>query len=174
MNLEEILDSIPQYAVDIKLNIKALLNSSVLNKKQVGIIFIASAFACKNKSLTASLIEHFKNDLTETEVDAAKISASLMSMNNIYYRFTHVISNNNYAKLPVGLRMNMMSEAKHGIEKIDFELASTAVSAINGCGMCMDSHEKTLIKHSVEEVKIQEAVKIASVVNALSAVLLNL
>lgn len=174
MKIEEILETLPDYAVDIKLNAKNLLNSTVLSKKQLGIIFIASSFGAKNKALTESFIQHFSDVLNETEVNAAKISATLMSMNNIYYRFIHLTSNHNYGKMPAGLRMNSLAESKHGIEKVDFELASIAVSAINGCGMCMDSHEKILIKHNVEEVKVQEAVKIASVVHALSAVLINL
>ena len=101
------------------------------------------------------------------EINAAKISGTLMSMTNIYYRFTHLVSNEEYSKMPAGLRMNAMSPAKHGIEAIDFELASTAVSALNGCGMCMYSHEKILKKHGVESNKIQETVKIASTVHAL-------
>lgn len=174
MSIEEILESLPDYAVDIKINAKNLLGTSVLTKKQAGIIFIASSFGAKNKTLTESIIEHFKGELTDVEINAAKIAASLMSMNNIYYRFIHLTANHNYGKMPAGLRMNSMAPAKHGIEVIDFELASIAVSAINGCGMCMDSHEKTLIKHEVAEAKIQEAIKIASVINALSAVLINL
>lgn len=167
MNLEQFLDTLPEFAVDIKLNAKNFLNTTVLSKKQMLIILTACAFAGKNKQFLEIALETAKNDLTEVEINAAKISSTLMSMTNIYYRFTHLVSNEEYAKMPAGLRMNAMSPAKHGIEAIDFELASTAVSALNGCGMCMDSHEKTLKKHGVESNKIQETVKIASIVHAL-------
>ena len=75
-------------------------------------------------------------------------------------------SEKSYSSMPAGLRMNVISS--HGIDKIDFELASIAVSAINGCGMCIDSHEKTLKTHGVSAEKVQYSVKIASVMNSLS------
>jgi alkyl hydroperoxide reductase subunit D len=87
-------------------------------------------------------------------------------MNNIYYRFTHLVGDPEYATLRAGLRMNVM--ANPGCDKIDFELASLAVSAINGCGMCMESHEKTLKKHNVPAVAIQSAARIAAVLHAVA------
>ena len=87
-------------------------------------------------------------------------------MNNIYYRFTHLVSDAEYAKLPARLRMNVM--ANPGIDKIDFELCSIAVSAIKGCGMCVDSHEKTLRQHGVSLQTVQSAVRIASVLQAVA------
>jgi alkyl hydroperoxide reductase subunit D len=92
-----------------------------------------------------------------------------MAMNNVYYRFTHLVGDSEYQTLRAGLRMNAMSNP--GCDKIDFELCSLAVSAINGCGMCMDSHEKTLRKHGVTAQAIQSAVRIAAVVNAVAVTL---
>ena len=171
MKLQELIEELPSFAVDIKLNAKNLLSSTILSKKQVMIIFVASAFASRNKNLLEATLEMAQEDLTEAEITGAKIASTLMSMTNIYYRFTHLVENEEYSKMPAGLRMNSMSPSKHGLDQIDFELASTAVSALNGCGMCMDSHEKNLKKHGVEASKVQEAVKIASIVNALSAIL---
>jgi alkyl hydroperoxide reductase subunit D len=65
-----------------------------------------------------------------------------------------------------GVRMNVM--ANPGCDKLDFELASLAVSAVNGCGMCMESHEKTLQKHGVTAQAIQSAVRIAAVLHAVA------
>jgi len=87
-------------------------------------------------------------------------------MNNIYYRFTHLVEDPEYQTLRASLRMNVM--ANPGCGKIDFELASLAVSAINGCGKCVDSHEKTLRKHEVPALAIQSAVRIASVIHAVA------
>ena len=170
MNIEQFLDQLPEYAVDIKINTKNLLNATVLSKKQVLIIFTACAFAVKNKDFFNIVKETTQLDLTPVEIDGAKIAATMMSMNNIYYRFVHLVSNDEYYRMPLGLRMNGISPSKHGIDPIDFEFASIAVSSINGCGMCMDSHEKTLKKHGVESIKIQEAIKIAAVVYALCVV----
>ena len=55
-----------------------------------------------------------------------------------------------------------------GIEKVDFELFSLAVSAINGCGMCIDAHEKVLQAAGVSLDTIQTAVRIAAVVHAIA------
>ena len=73
---------------------------------------------------------------------AARAAASIMAMNNIYYRFTHLASAPDYKTLPARLRMNVIG--KPGVDKADFELWCLAVSAINGCGVCIDSHEKIL------------------------------
>ena len=91
-----------------------------------------------------------------------------MAMNNVYYRFLHLTSDHEYRKLPVKLRMNIMS--KPGVEKLDFELYSMAVSAINGCGSCMSAHAKVLTEHGLSRVTVQHAVRIAAVIQALSQV----
>jgi alkyl hydroperoxide reductase subunit D len=100
------------------------------------------------------------------EIDAAKSSASIMAMNNIYYRFTHLISDKDYGKMPARLRMNII--ANPGISKDDFELNCLAVSAINGCGLCIESHTQELIKAGISKLGIQSAIRIASVLNAVA------
>jgi alkyl hydroperoxide reductase subunit D len=92
-----------------------------------------------------------------------------MGMNNVYYRALHLLSNPEYRTLPARLRMNVI--ANPGVDKADFELWCTAVSAVNGCGMCLDSHEAELKKHGVPVLNIQAALRIAAVVNAVSRVL---
>jgi alkyl hydroperoxide reductase subunit D len=96
-------------------------------------------------------------------------AAAIMGMNNVYYRFTHLVSAEDYKTLPAKLRMNVM--ARPGVDKVDFELWSLAVSAINGCGMCMDSHEKVLRESGVEADAIQAAVRIAATVHAIAVTL---
>jgi alkyl hydroperoxide reductase subunit D len=87
-----------------------------------------------------------------------------MAMNNIYYRFVHLVSDKSFASLPAKLRMNII--ANPGIDKLDFELSCLAVSAINGCGMCIDAHAKTLEQAGISKLAIQSAVRIAAVLNA--------
>jgi len=100
---------------------------------------------------------------------AAKAAAAIMGMNNVYYRFIHLSKNKEYGTLPARLRMNLL--ANPGVDKADFELWSLAVSAVNGCGLCIDSHEAELRKHGLTSVQIQAAVRIAAVVNAVAQVL---
>jgi lipoyl-dependent peroxiredoxin subunit D len=106
--------------------------------------------------------------LTPEAANAARAAAAVMAMNNVYYRFVHLASNEQYGTMPAKLRMNFI--ASHGIAKDDFELFSLAVSAMNGCGMCIDSHERVLLEHGVKSDVIQSAVRIAAVIKALATV----
>jgi alkyl hydroperoxide reductase subunit D len=106
--------------------------------------------------------------LSDQVADAARGAAALMAMNNVYYRFIHLVANPEYGKLPARLRMNFIGS--HGIDKAEFELMSLAVSAMNGCGMCIDSHERILLEHGVKNEVIQSAVRVAAVMKAIATV----
>ena len=101
-------------------------------------------------------------------LEAAKAAAAIMGMNNIFYRFHHLTSNEKYATLPARLRMNAIRS--HGIAQEDFELWCIAVSAINGCGKCVESHERVVREKGMSEEQIMAAIRIAAVVHALAAV----
>jgi alkyl hydroperoxide reductase subunit D len=172
MSIEQITAQIPDYAKDLRLNHQSVLSESGapgLGAKQIAIIALASAIAARHAPLVDAIRERAAEVLGADEIDGARAAAAIMAMNNVYYRFTHLVGNEEYATMRAGLRMNVM--ARPGIEKIDFELASLAVSAINGCGMCMDSHEKTLAKHEVGAQAIQSAVRIAAVIHGVAVTL---
>ncbi len=168
MTLEQLLNSLPEYAKDIKINLKNVLDveRSRLSPKQIAIVSLACAITTKNKEIIAAIEENAKLVLDEKEFNAAKGSSVIMGMNNIYYRFTHLVSNKAYEAMSPALRMQII--ANHGIDKLDFELSCLAVSSINGCGACIDSHESVLKKEGFDEAKIQDAIKIAAVINATS------
>ena len=167
MNLETLLDSVPGYAKDLKLNFSTVVGQQTdLTAEQAWGTVIASAYASGNAELLRAVIEEGSQKVSTQVIDAAKGAASIMGMNNIYYRFLHLTSNEKYRTMLARLRMNIMRQ--HGVEHVDFELWCTAVSAINGCGACVDSHEKTLRDKGLEEEKILAAVRIASVVHALA------
>ena len=169
MNLDDIKGRLPDYAKDLRLNLDSVLSESGspgLNAKQIAIIALASAIASRHEPLTSVIATHVTGTLSEAEANGARAAAAIMAMNNIYYRFTHLVGNEEYATLRAGLRMNVI--ANPGCEKVDFELASLAVSAINGCGMCMESHEKTLRKHNVSASAMQSAARIAAVMHAVA------
>jgi alkyl hydroperoxide reductase subunit D len=170
MSLEILLDSIPAYAKDLKLNFSTVVSQQTeLTPHQAWGTVLASAYAAGNGELLRAALEHASQYLSEAQVEAAKGAAAIMGMNNIYYRFLHLTSNEKYKTIPARLRMNIIRT--HGVDHVDFELWCTAVSAINGCGVCVDSHEKTLREKGVEEEKILAAVRIASVVHALAKTL---
>lgn len=169
MSLQALRDRLPEYAKDIKLNLGALAGETVLSEKQRAGTFIASALGARNPEVAAAILAEFAPRLDAKELAAARAAAAVMAMNNVYYRFLHLVENEEYGKLPAKLRMNAI--ATHGIPKADFELWCLAVSAINGCGMCLSSHEKVVRKDGMTAEQVQAAVRIAAVVNAAAAVL---
>jgi len=172
MNIEQIRDALPDYARDLKLNLGSVLTPSGapgLNDKQIWSIALASAIAARNTGFARSIETQSRAHLADVEVDGAKAAAAIMAMNNIYYRFLHLVEDNEYQTMPARLRMNVI--ANHGIDKLDFELISLAVSAVNGCGLCVTSHEKKLRQHEVSREAIQSAVRIAATVHAVAVTL---
>ncbi|MBX7249452.1 MAG: carboxymuconolactone decarboxylase family protein [Caulobacteraceae bacterium] len=168
MNLDALRELIPSYAKDLSLNLGSLASDASLSAEQLQGCFLASAWAVGEPS-TVRAIEAAVTDLSAEAREAAKAAAAIMGMNNVYYRSLHLLHNQEYRTLPARLRMNILGNP--GAPKLDFELWSTAVSAINGCGACLDAHEGELRKHGATNVQIQTALRIAAVVNAVSAVL---
>lgn len=170
MSLDALRESLPAYAKDLSLNLSSLANETVLSDQQKWGAFVASAYAVGAPAVVRA-VEAAADaaGLSPEAKTAAKAAAAIMGMNNVYYRSLHLISNPEYRTMPARLRMNVL--ANPGVEKADFELWATAVSAINGCGMCLDSHEAELKKHGVPAQNIQTAIRIAAVVNAVSRVI---
>ena len=168
MSIDTIRDLLPDYAKDISLNLGSLASETVLNDQQKWGCFLASAHAIGVAPVVRAIEAQAATILTPEAMKAAKAAAAIMGMNNIYYRSLHLMKNHEYTTLPARLRMNII--ANPGIEKLDFELWSVAVSAINGCGACMDAHEGELRKHGVPNLQVQAALRIGSVVYAASRI----
>ncbi len=169
MSIDALRDLIPAYAKDMSLNLSTLVNETTLSDQQKWGAFLASAYAVGVPQVVQNIeAAAAAAGLTAEAATAAKGAAAIMGMNNVYYRALHLMHNKEYETLRAGLRMNLL--ANPGVAKVDFELWSFAVSAINGCGLCMDSHEKVLRGHDVSATQVQAALRIAATVNAISAV----
>ena len=168
MSLDALREAIPAYAKDISLNLSSLANETVLDEQQKWGCFLASAHAVGTPAVIRAIEAQAATVLSPEAMNAAKSAAAIMGMNNVYYRSLHLVKNAEYQTLPARLRMNVL--ASPGAPKIDFELWSTAVSAINGCGACLDAHEGELRKHGASAVQVQAALRIGAVVNAASRV----
>jgi alkyl hydroperoxide reductase subunit D len=169
MSLETLKTEIPDYAKDLKLNLSSLARETVLDDQKKWGTFLASAHALGVPAVVRAIGAEVADKLSPEAMSGAKSAAAIMGMNNVYYRFVHLSSAKDYKTLPAKLRMNVI--ANPGVDKADFELWSLAVSAINGCGACIDSHEAELRRHGVSAEQIQTAVRIASTINAIAAVL---
>ena len=168
MSLKEFAETLPDFAKDLRLNVGSLLNEQSLgNERKLGLL-LACAHGTGYRPLVAASEAEVEGKLSAEAANAARAAAAVMAMNNVYYRFVHLAANPVYGTLPAKLRMNVI--ANPGIDKADFELFSLAVSAMNGCGMCIDSHERILIQHGVKPETIQTAARVAAVMKAVATV----
>ncbi len=170
--LDTLRDALPDYARDLKLNLGTVLTPAGapgLTEKQIWAVALSSAIASRNVTLARAIEQLAAPYLGASEVSAARAAAAIMGMNNIYYRFLHLVEDPEYKQLPARLRMNVI--AQPGAGRVDFELCSLAVSAINGCGTCVASHERQIRQHGLTREAVQSAVRIASVIHAVAGVL---
>lgn len=167
MTLQDIRSNLGDYAKDIKLNLGKVMEEDGapgLTQVQIHSIALAAAYATRQPDLIAGIEAETSATLSETQVTAAQAAATIMAMNNIYYRFTHMVGDKDYASMPAGLRMNVIGNP--GIEKVDFELMCLGVSAMNGCGACMESHAHEVVKAGIAKQGVQSTIRIASVIQA--------
>jgi alkyl hydroperoxide reductase subunit D len=171
MTMEDLIGGLPAYAKDMKLNYSSLVKQNTeLTPQQLWGSVVAAAIATRNPELTAAAIaEAEAAGLSAQVLDAVKAAAAIMGMNNIYYRFHHLTSNEKYATLPARLRMNALRG--HSVDAVDFELWCLVVSAVNACGKCVNSHEHVLREKGATEELINAAIRVTAVVHAIGVVL---
>ena len=169
MSLDALKDRLPAYAKDIKLNLSSVMTSTSLTAQQVAGISLAAAFAGRNATVIREIHDEVAGRLSEEALAAAKAAAAIMGMNNIYYRSVHLLSNKEYQTMPANLRMQVIGNP--GVDKLDFELWSLAVSAVNGCGQCLESHEREVLSKGASKAGVQDTLRIAAVIHAAAALL---
>jgi lipoyl-dependent peroxiredoxin subunit D len=162
--VEAVRATIPEPARDIRLNLQSVFEQGSLTTAQRWGVAIASAVAARNPRLTDALIADARGKVDASVIEDALAAASLMAMNNVYYRFRHMIGKESYSQMPARLRMQRI--AKPAMNKPDFELFCLAVSAINGCEMCVRSHEHAVIEGKLSEEQVHDAVRLAATINA--------
>lgn len=171
MSIEALRDQLPAYAKDIGANLAVLAGETVLTDQAKWGCFVASACAIgEPQTLRAINAAAREAGLSSEAFEAARTAAAIMAMNNIYFRALHLMEAPEYRSLPSRLRMNRLAHHP-GVETVDYELWCMAVSALNGCGACLDSHEAELRERGAQPVEVQAALRIAAVVNAAGRVL---
>lgn len=162
--LDTLREQFPEAARDIKLNLQAVLTDGPLSPQQRWGVAVASAAASRNERLLQAVLADAKQLVEAPVIDDALAAAALMAMNNVYYRFRHLVGKPSYSALRAGLRMNRL--AKPATNKVDLELFSLAVSAINGCENCIQAHEKVVVEGGLTEEQVNHAIRIAATVQA--------
>ena len=169
MSIESLKARLPDYAKDLKLNLGTVLTAPGLTQRQAWGTALASAIAARNPEVIAAIESEAGRHLDPTALNAVRAAAAIMAMTNIYYRFTHLVSAKDYASMPAKLRMTVI--ANPGVDAVDFELWSLAVSAINGCGQCIDAHERQVTAKGASRETVQNVIRIAAVIHAIAVTL---
>ena len=170
--LEALRARIPDSARDTKLNLQGVLqpSTSTLSPAQRWGVAVASAVAARHRELRDAVVAEARREgIAAAVIEDALAAASLMAMNNVYYRFRHLVEKPVYGEKPARLRMNRL--VKPAGAKVDFELFALAVSAINGCGTCMASHEQVVTAGGVTTDQVHDAIRIAATINAAAVAL---
>ena len=167
--MEKLYALFPDYARDIKLNLQNVLKQEELTPQQIWGTAVACAMAARDAQLTEAIFSEAKQHLSPEALHGAKAAAAIMGMNNVFYRFQHLSGNERFAQIPARLRMQAIRS--HGTDPIDFELWCLAVSAVNGCGKCIEAHEAVLKQKGITEEVMLASIRIASVINAAACVL---
>jgi alkyl hydroperoxide reductase subunit D len=162
--VDTLRDALPDLARDIKLNLQAVLGGGSLTAALRWGVAGAPAPPSRNPRLRDAVIEDARREVPEAVIEDGLAAAALMAMNNVYYRFRHLVGKPAYGEKPARLRMNRL--VKPATSKTDFELFSLAVSAINGCETCMKSHEAVVVEGGLTEDQVHDAVRVAATVHA--------
>jgi alkyl hydroperoxide reductase subunit D len=168
-SLESLRESLPDAARDLKIGLQTVLGAESLTPPQRWGVALASAYAARNPALRdAVLADARAAGIDEAVIDDARAAALLMGMNNVFYRSKHMLGEA-YERKPARLRMQRIVQPKG--EKLDFELMALAVSAINGCDVCLNAHEKTVREGGLTDDAVIDAVRIAAVVHGVAVAL---
>lgn len=167
--LDQIADK-SRYIKDLKINVSNFLNTKNLNKKEALLIALATAVNDKSAVLQEGLLDLAKQEgASEEEVAEIYAAVSLLNVNNVFYRFRHFTGNEYYNNTPAGIKMSVMMNPVLGKEF--FELVSLVISALNGCELCVNSHDDSVKKHGASEERIYEAIRLGAVIRGLTVVL---
>ena len=161
MSIDNLKEALPEYAKDLKLNLGSISRTTVLNDEQLWGTLLATAAATRNATVLKEIADEAADNLSAEAYNAALGAASIMGMNNVFYRGRGFLGGK-YDDLRPGLRMNIIGNP--GVEKAHFELWSLAVSAVNGCEHCVASHEAVVREAGLDRDVVFEALKTASIV----------
>ncbi len=168
--LRRITNSESRYAKDLKANLQQALKNNELSPKESAFIGLSvSVNDRSNAGIDVFTALSKKHGATNDEITEVYSCTSLLAMNNVFYKFRHMVDKEFYSKSPAGIKMSVVGKPVLGKEF--FELLSLVVSALNGCEQCIKSHENSILKHGCSEARVYEAIKSASIFRGLIVLL---
>ncbi len=168
-NIDALRESLPDHARDLRMNLSSVLAESSLTEGQRWGVAVASAAASRRRDLLDAVVADARAAAGDAVVEDGLAASALMAMNNVFYRFRHMVGKDGYGQLPARLRMNRL--AKPATTRVDLELFSLAASAIHGCEVCVKSHERAVLEGGLSEQNVHDAVRIAAVVHGVAVTL---
>ena len=168
-SLEDLRNSLPEVAKDIRVNLQTVLDVATLTPAQKWGVAAACAVASRNAQLRDAVLAEARTQAGDAVVEDARAAAILLGMTNVYYRFRHVVGKPEYAQKPARLRMQRL--VKPETSRLDFELLCLAVSAVNNCETCVRSHEQAVVEGGLSDDAVHDAVRIAAVIQAAAVAL---
>ena len=168
--IERLKGQLPDHARDLKINLGVIASAAVLSPRQAWGTAVAAAVTSRNPEVVAAVEDAARAHLPPEALVAARGAASIMAMNNVYYRFLHMMGEaSDYAQMPARLRMQLLG--KPGVDALDFELWCLAASSINGCKRCVRAHETSVRDRRGTTEHVHETVRIAAVIHAVAVTL---
>jgi len=159
-----------RYVRDLKVNVSNVLVTNHLSEKESVLLALAIAANQKNNLLLKGLQQLATEKGATTEEQNEAIScASLLAGNNVFYRFRHFQQKESYNTMQAKIKMNIMMKPVLGKEF--FELISLAVSAVNGCEMCVNAHEHSVRELGASEERVWDAIRLAAVITSLDKII---
>lgn len=155
-----------KYIKDLKINVINSLQYEELTLKESYLLAYSAALNEKDQNFSQTFKKLAQLE-GASEAELAEIVAivSLMNVNNVFYRFRHYTNKDFYTQTPAGIKMSIMANPVLGKEF--FELVSLAVSALNGCELCVTSHEVSVINHGSTEARVYAAIRLVAVIKGL-------
>ena len=169
--VDQLKESLPDYAKDTKLNLDTVIKRSKLDPLEAQCVALAASFATGNSKLWIWMSQQIAHP-GDLEVNAAITAASLMAMNNVWYPYVEMAGDEQLTGLPAQLRMNAI--ATHGgTTKARFEAYSLAASIVGKCHFCVKAHYDTLKQEGYTVEQLRDIGRIAAVMTAVSKVMTN-
>ena len=169
--IDALRETFGEPAKDMKLNLSTIAGSEYLDAEQIWGVALASAYFVNEPKLLVALLADAKAaGIADAVFEDAKAAAVVMGMNTIYYRFRHLVGKESYKTKPARLRMGWMAKPK--TSKATFELMSMAIAVLEGCEICVKTHEASILQHGLSEEHVHDAVRIAAILQG-SAVALR-
>ncbi len=167
MGLDTLRDAAPDYAKDLQLNLGSVITTSSLDPAMAWGTALSAALVSKNGTVIREILSDARQHLDDTQINGVKAAAAIMSMNNVWYKFTDLIKDDEVKRQPARLRMNVMMN-HGGVSQANFEAWSFAASVVNSCGVCVNAHAAQLRKQEISTQQIVDIGRIASVVKAVA------